>query len=136
MLGCHNEEKISRLTDGRIRVSVVVEKPFVNASAEADKYIALAKQKGKILTVYHSKFSCQTICHVFATCIKTNKICKTPDRRFDSDFRTLQVLLNESALGEVLEAEIHYDFPNAGWIYGWTEKEYTPGKGMLFGLGK
>lgn len=33
---------------------VVVEKPFVNTSAEADRFIALAKEKGKILTVFHS----------------------------------------------------------------------------------
>lgn len=59
------------------------------------------------------------------------------DRRFDSDFRTLQHLVHEKeALGEVLEAELHYDHPNAGWIHGWTEKEYTPGQGMLFALGE
>lgn len=58
------------------------------------------------------------------------------DRRFDSDFRTLQHLVHDkNALGEVLEAEMHYDHPNAGWIHGWTEREYTPGKGMLFSLG-
>jgi predicted dehydrogenase len=33
---------------------VVVEKPFVPTSAEADRLIALAKEKGKILTVFHS----------------------------------------------------------------------------------
>lgn len=90
---------------------VVVEKPFVNSSAEADKCIELAKQKGKILTVFHN-------------------------RRYDGDFRTLQHLVNEGALGEVLDAEIHFDFPNAGWIYGWTSKTYVPGQGMMFGLGK
>ncbi len=34
---------------------VVTEKPFVTASAEADKLIALANEKGKILTVFHSQ---------------------------------------------------------------------------------
>lgn len=33
---------------------VVVEKPFVNTSAAADRLIALAKEKGKVLTVFHS----------------------------------------------------------------------------------
>lgn len=35
--------------------TVVVEKPFVTSSAEADRLIALAKEKGKILTVFHSQ---------------------------------------------------------------------------------
>lgn len=75
-------------------------------------------------------------CAVYTTRLSCIRLKRTLDRRFDSDFRTLQHLINDKALGEVLEAEIHYDFPNAGWIHGWTEKDYTPGKGMLFGLGK
>jgi hypothetical protein len=35
-----------------------------------------------------------------------------------------------------MEADIHFDFPSPGWISGWTKKEYTPGEGMIFGLGK
>jgi predicted dehydrogenase len=35
---------------------VVVEKPFVTTSAEADRLIDLAKSKGKVLTVFHSRF--------------------------------------------------------------------------------
>ncbi|KAK0751632.1 oxidoreductase [Schizothecium vesticola] len=89
---------------------VVVEKPFVNTSAEADRLIALAKEKGVILTVFQN-------------------------RRFDSDFRTLDFLINKGALGTVLEADIHFDFPSPGWISGWTKKEYSPGQGMSFGLG-
>lgn len=34
--------------------TVVVEKPFVTTSAEADRLIALAKEKGVILTVFQS----------------------------------------------------------------------------------
>lgn len=44
---------ISRLIK-RLYVSVVVEKPFVNSSSEADRCIALAKQQGKILTIFQS----------------------------------------------------------------------------------
>ena len=61
---------------------------------------------------------------------------KLPDRRFDSDFRTLQHLVSQDALGDVLEADIHFDFPDPGWISGWTQKEYIVGEGMAFGLGK
>ncbi|KAL2157985.1 hypothetical protein VTH06DRAFT_4794 [Thermothelomyces fergusii] len=89
---------------------VVVEKPFVETSAEADRLIALAKEKGKILTVFHN-------------------------RRFDSDFRTLHHLVTQGALGNILEADIHFDYPDPGWISGWTKKEYTPGQGMTFALG-
>lgn len=34
---------------------VVVEKPFTTSSEEADRLIALAKTKNKVLTVYQSK---------------------------------------------------------------------------------
>ncbi|KXX79434.1 scyllo-inositol 2-dehydrogenase (NADP(+)) [Madurella mycetomatis] len=89
---------------------VVVEKPFATSSAEADRLIALAKEKGKILTVFHN-------------------------RRFDSDFLTLKHLVTHGALGDVLEADIHFDYPSPSWISGWTRKEYRPGEGMTFALG-
>ncbi|KAK4240454.1 hypothetical protein C8A03DRAFT_42067 [Achaetomium macrosporum] len=90
---------------------VVVEKPFVPTSAEADRLIALAKEKGKILTVFHN-------------------------RRFDSDFRTLHHLVSQGVLGDVLEADIHFDYPDPGWISGWAGiKKHIPGEGMTFALG-
>ncbi|CAK7200170.1 hypothetical protein SEUCBS139899_002861 [Sporothrix eucalyptigena] len=89
---------------------VVVEKPFTATSAEADQLIALAKQKGKILTVFQN-------------------------RRLDSDFRTVRKLLTEKALGDIKEADIHFDPPSAPWVHNWTDKEYTPGKGNVFELG-
>ncbi len=58
------------------------------------------------------------------------------DRRFDSDFRTLEHLVRNGALGDVREADLHFDFPNASWVYGWTQKEYVPGQGMTFALGE
>lgn len=89
---------------------VVVEKPFVTTSSVADKLIALAKERGKVLTVFHN-------------------------RRFDSDFRTLERLIGAGALGDVRDAQLHFDFPSPSWISGWTRKEYKPGEGMAFGLG-
>ena len=35
-----------------------------------------------------------------------------------------------------MEAEIHYDFEWAPWLKSMTAKEYTPGDGMAFGLGR
>ncbi|KAK4156187.1 hypothetical protein C8A00DRAFT_12882 [Chaetomidium leptoderma] len=105
--GSHEEFVEKALLAGK---HVVVEKPFVTTSVEADRLIALAKEKGVILTVFHN-------------------------RRFDSDFRTLHHLVSHGALGEILEADIHFDYPDPSWISGWTKKEYKHGEGMTFGLG-
>lgn len=43
--------------------------------------------------------------------------------------------MDHDALGDVLEADIHFDYPDPGWISGWTQKEYVVGEGMTFGLG-
>lgn len=51
---CFDCWTLGELTNLLIETAVVVEKPFVNTSAEADRLIALAKEKGKILTVFHS----------------------------------------------------------------------------------
>jgi predicted dehydrogenase len=47
---------------------VVVEKPFVPTSAEADRLIALAKEKGKILTVFQSQLY-PSVQHVLELCL-------------------------------------------------------------------
>ena len=44
--------------------------------------------------------------------------------------------MNNKALGEITEAQIYYDFENPPWIKYLSAKEYTPGAGLLFGLGK
>jgi predicted dehydrogenase len=61
-------------------------------------------------------------------------LTKIADRRWDSDFRTLRHLYENGAFGQVTEAEMHYDIPSPTWISGWG-KEYSPGQGMMFGLG-
>ncbi|KAH8749720.1 oxidoreductase, NAD-binding domain protein [Diaporthe sp. PMI_573] len=57
---------------------VVVEKPFCPSSKECDELIALAKDKGKVLTVFQN-------------------------RRWDADFVTLKRILAENQLGRVVE---------------------------------
>ena len=64
--------------------NVLVEKPFTNTSGEATELIALAKDKGKLLTVFHN-------------------------RRYDSDFRTVQKIVRDGLLGEIVDVEIHFD---------------------------
>lgn len=48
----------------------------------------------------------------------------------------MRKLIKEDALGDIKEAEIHYDFESPPWLAHMTKKEYTPGDGMAFGLGK
>lgn len=57
------------------------------------------------------------------------------DRRYDSDFLTLQNLVRKSALGIITECEIHYDVDFPFWMASWKSPDYEPGNGMLFGLG-
>jgi len=89
---------------------VVVEKPFTRTSVEADQVIAVAKENDKLLTVFQN-------------------------RRWDGDFQTIQHLVRNGAFGKITEFENHYDMESPTWISGWTAPEYTPGEGMMFGLG-
>ncbi len=89
---------------------VVVDKPFTVTSGEADELIALAKQKGKMLTVYHN-------------------------RRWDGDFKTVKKVIESKILGTLAECEIHYDrFRNFVRPNTWKEEGET-GTGLLYDLG-
>lgn len=57
------------------------------------------------------------------------------DRRYDSDFLTLQDLVSRKAFGTITEAEIHYDVDFPFWMSSWNSPDYTAGAGMMFGLG-
>ncbi|KAL4927246.1 uncharacterized protein BDV17DRAFT_267136 [Aspergillus undulatus] len=89
---------------------VLVDKPFVRSTEEADRVIALAKEKDLIITCYQN-------------------------RRWDGDFQTLRHLMSQNALGNIAEAEFHYDFESPPWLGQMNKKEYTPGDGHLFALG-
>jgi predicted dehydrogenase len=43
--------------------------------------------------------------------------------------------MKKGALGEINEAEIHYDFDQAPWLKFMQGKNYTAGDGHTFGLG-
>jgi scyllo-inositol 2-dehydrogenase (NADP+) len=89
---------------------VVVEKPFTVTTQEADKLIALAKQNNKILTVHQN-------------------------RRWDSDFKTVEKIVKSNLLGNIVEYEAHYDrFRNYFKENTWKEKK-LPGSGILYDLG-
>ncbi len=65
--------------------NVLVEKPFAETSKEARELFALAKQK-----------------HLFIQCYQ--------NRRFDSDFLTVQKVIKSGLLGDLLEIESNYDY--------------------------
>jgi scyllo-inositol 2-dehydrogenase (NADP+) len=89
---------------------VIVEKPFVINSPEGKILIELAKQKDKKVFVYHN-------------------------RRWDSDFKTVKKVADEKLLGDIVEAEIHYDrFKEE--LSPKVHKEIPgPGTGALYDLG-
>ncbi len=89
---------------------VVVDKPFTNTLADAIELFRIAKQRGRTLTVFHS-------------------------RRFDSDFQALRTFLPRGDLGRIVRFESHYDrFRPAGKVGAWREQA-GPGSGILFDLG-
>ncbi len=89
---------------------VVVDKPFTINTKEADELIAVAASKNLVLSVYH-------------------------DRRFDSDFHTLQKIINNNFLGDIVELESRYDrFRNYLKLNAWREED-APGTGILYDLG-
>lgn len=89
---------------------LVVEKPFTATVSEAKELIALAKENNVIISVYHN-------------------------RRYDSDFKTVQKILNEGLLGEIVEAEFHYDRFDANLSYKTHKETPTAAVGSLYDLG-
>ncbi|MEP7111580.1 MAG: Gfo/Idh/MocA family oxidoreductase [Ferruginibacter sp.] len=89
---------------------VVVDKPFTINTKEADELIATAEASNLVLSVYQS-------------------------RRFDSDFRTVQGVINHGFLGGLVELESRYDrFRNYLKPGAWREED-APGTGILYDLG-
>lgn len=87
---------------------MVVEKPFCPSSTECDGLIALAKDKGKILTVFQN-------------------------RRWDADFVTLKRILAENQLGRVVEFESHFDRYDP--VVPPRDLVDSPGSGVIYDLG-
>lgn len=89
---------------------VMVEKPFVVTAAEGEQLIQLAQQNGKLLTVFQN-------------------------RRWDSDFKTVKKVLSEGALGEIVEAEFHFDRYKEELSPKVHKETPGPGTGALYDLG-
>lgn len=89
---------------------VVVEKPFVPTSQEAEELRLVAERTGRKLCVYQN-------------------------RRWDSDFLTLRKVMSEGTLGDLAEFETHFDRhrpdpPPQSW-----KAEDKPAHGSIYDLG-
>ena len=90
--------------------NIVVEKAFTTTAAEAKELKAIAINAHKNIAVFHN-------------------------RRWDSDFKTVQKIINEGWLGAINEAEIHFDRYKPGLSSKRHKEAPTPGNGILKDLG-
>ncbi len=88
---------------------VVVDKPFVLSSQQADELIALAQAHRVLLSVYQN-------------------------RRWDNDFLTIRHLMETGVLGSISTYEAHYDRYRPVVRNRWREQA-IPGSGILYDLG-
>jgi predicted dehydrogenase len=88
----------------------IVEKAFTATLAEAKELNALAKEKGLKLAVFQN-------------------------RRWDSDLKTVKKILDEKLLGELVEAEFHYDRYNPVLSPKVHKETVNSGSGILKDLG-
>jgi scyllo-inositol 2-dehydrogenase (NADP+) len=103
----HYEYTKAALNAGK---NVIVEKPFTVHSSEGQELIELAASKNLLLSVYHN-------------------------RRFDGDFKIVKQVIASGDLGEILEAEIHYDRYREELSYKKHKESALPGTGGLYDLG-
>ena len=95
----------------RARLPVVVDKPLAPSAAEARALIALAREQGRLLTVFQN-------------------------RRWDGDFLTVRRLLAEGALGPIHRFESRFERWSPAPRPGWRESD-DPAEagGQLYDLG-
>ncbi|MEY2396176.1 MAG: scyllo-inositol 2-dehydrogenase [Acidobacteriaceae bacterium] len=90
---------------------VVVDKPFAPTLAETEELVGLARERGRLITVYQ-------------------------DRRWDGDFLTVKKIVASGRMGEIAEYECRFDrFRPQPKANAWRERADQPGAGVLFDLG-
>ncbi len=90
--------------------NIIVEKPFTATLDQARELTALALEKNVKLAIFQN-------------------------RRWDSDFKTVQYIINQGILGEIFEAELHYDRYNLALSPKAHKETAGPGVGIVFDLG-
>lgn len=90
--------------------NVLVEKAFTTTAAEAEELATLASQKKLKLAVFQN-------------------------RRWDSDFKTVKDVVEKGLLGEIVEAEFHFDRYNPSLSIKAHKETFNPGAGILKDLG-
>ena len=88
----------------------VVEKAFTTTVAEAQELDALAKENRLKLSVFQN-------------------------RRWDSDFKTVKKIIDDGMLGDIVEAEFHFDRYNPILSPKQHKESANPGAGILKDLG-
>lgn len=88
----------------------LVEKAFTTTAAEAEELLAIAKEKNLKLTVYQN-------------------------RRWDSDFMTVKQVVDQNLLGDIVEAEFHFDRYNPNLSPKTHKETVNAGAGVLKDLG-
>ena len=106
-VGTHYEYAKKVLLAGK---HAVVEKAFTTTVAEAEELALIAKEKGLKLAVFQN-------------------------RRWDSDFKTIQKIISEGVLGDVVEAEFHFDRYNPVLSPKAHKETVNDGAGILKDLG-
>lgn len=89
---------------------VICEKPFTVTVAQAEELIQIAARQNKQLSVYQN-------------------------RRFDSDYRTIKSVLDQKLLGNIVEAEFHFDRYKEELSPKQHKEIPIPGTGCLYDLG-
>ncbi|MBL7111079.1 MAG: oxidoreductase [Bacteroidales bacterium] len=103
----HHEMVLQAIEAGK---HVVVEKPFTLSVSDADDLIERTKKAGLMLSVFQN-------------------------RRWDSDFLTIQKIIQDKSLGRLVEFEAHFD-RYRNFIQENTWKELTEsGSGIIYNLG-
>jgi scyllo-inositol 2-dehydrogenase (NADP+) len=106
-VGTHFEYAKQVLLAGK---HAVVEKAFTTTVTEAEELVDLAKEKGLKLSVFQN-------------------------RRWDSDFKTVQQIVSDNLLGELVEAEFHFDRYNPLLSPKGHKETVNSGAGILKDLG-
>lgn len=104
--GLHYEMAKQTLMAGK---HVILEKPMVVETWEAEDLIKIAEEKQLLLSVYHN-------------------------RRWDNDYLTVKKLVSDGMLGEVNTYQVHFDRFRPEVRDRWREKQ-GPGSGTLYDLG-